>query len=63
MIAGMALIPFFKRPHIKFFQKPVSRAFSRGDGPTHVPSVGAQKHRPRRQIDPNDGKNPWNRDE
>jgi membrane associated rhomboid family serine protease len=63
MIAGMALIPFFKRPHVKFFQKPVSRAFSRGDGPTHVPSVGVQKPPPRRQIDPNDGKNPWNRDE
>ncbi len=62
MAAGMVLIPFFKRPQVKFFQKPLSKAFSRNDGPTHVPSVGGRAKAPPRRIDPNDGKNPWNRD-
>ena len=62
MVAGMALIPFFKRPHVKFFQKPLTRAFSRDDDPLHVPNIGGRKKPPPRRIDPNDGKNPWNRD-
>ena len=33
MVAGMVLIPFFKRPHVKFFQKPLTRAFSRANEP------------------------------
>jgi membrane associated rhomboid family serine protease len=61
LLAGMVLIPFFKRPQVKFFQKPRSKAFSRSAGPAHVPNIGKTRA-PKRPIDPNDGKNPWNRD-
>ena len=40
-MAGMALIPFFKKPHIRLFDRPHSRAFEvtpvRGGG--HIPQI------------------------
>lgn len=62
LLAGMALIPFFKRPHVKFFQKPRSKAFSASAGAAHVPHIGHRDKPQARKIDPKDGKNPWNRD-
>lgn len=53
-IAGMALIPFFKKPHVKLFDRPHSRAFevkpvARGG---HIPSVAPRANKPRK-------KGPW----
>lgn len=48
-VAGMALIPFFKKPHVKLFSKPVSRAFQVQGLAPHIPQVGksARKAKPK----------------
>ena len=50
MAAGMALIPF-SNARMSNFPKPLTRAFSRDDGPLHVPSIGGRRKPPPRRID------------
>lgn len=60
-LAGMALIPFFKKPHVKLFAKPQSKAFEvvsvREGG--HIPQIG---NRQRRRSGPIGPKGPWQDD-
>jgi hypothetical protein len=51
-LAGMALIPFFKKPHVKLFAKPVSRAFQVQGVASHIPQVGATQRKNRPQEHP-----------
>lgn len=45
-VAGMALIPFFKKPHVRLFDRPLSRAFEvtpvRRGG--HIPQIGQSRN-------------------
>ena len=54
-VAGMALIPVFKKPHIPLFDKPHSRAFSVEPltGNSHIPTI------PRRNAEPDNRRTPW----
>ena len=62
MAAGHGADAVFQTPACQIFPKTLTRAFSRDDGPLHVPSIGGRRKPPPRRIDPNDGKNPWNRE-
>ena len=45
-IAGMALIPFFKQPHVRLFEPAHSKAFSVSRvnvSPAHIPNVTRNK--------------------
>ena len=57
-VAGMALIPFFKKPQVKLFDKPHSRAFEmepvRAQG--HIPQIGTRRQGRQRPPGP---KGPW----
>ena len=48
-LAGMALIPFFKKPHIKLFDAPHSRAFevTPVTRAGHIPQINRQNSRPK----------------
>ena len=48
-LAGMALIPFFKKPHIKLFDAPHSRAFevTPVTRAGHIPQINRQNNRPK----------------
>lgn len=57
-LAGMALIPFFKKKHVKLFDKPHSRAFSVSPVGGHIPQIGGKRRRPSGQS-PKGSKGPW----
>ncbi|MGC6535544.1 MAG: rhomboid family intramembrane serine protease [Parvibaculales bacterium] len=46
-IAGMLLIPFFKKKHVKLFDKPHSRAFAVSPVSTggHIPQIGKKRRK------------------
>ena len=48
-LAGMALIPFFKKPHVKLFDAPHSRAFevTPVGGAGHIPQIKRHSGRPK----------------
>ena len=56
-VAGMALIPFFKRPQVKLFDKPHSRAFEMRpvQAGGHIPKIGGGR-KPSKTP-----KTPWDR--